>query len=69
MADEGEVGMIVMSRLNAFLPAMEAANKDLQAKIEDGTIGERNIEVLDGEDEERYIEMVSEGVCIRTRQS
>jgi len=64
VADEGEVGMIVMSRLNAFLPAMEAANKDLQAEIEDGTIGERNIEVLDGEEEERYIEMVSEGVGV-----
>lgn len=56
--------MIVMSRLNAFLPAMEAANKDLQAKIEDGTIGEQNIEILDGEEEERYIEMVSEGACV-----
>lgn len=58
--------MIVMSRLNAFLPAMEAANKDLQAEIEDGTIGERNIEILDGEEEERYIEMVSEGARART---
>jgi len=57
--------MIVMSRLNAFLPAMEAANKDLQGEIEDGTVGERNIEVLDGE-EERYIEMVSERGCVRT---
>jgi len=57
--------MIVMSRLNAFLPAMEAANKDLQGEIEDGTVGERNIEVLDGE-EGRYIEMVSERGCVRT---
>ena len=57
--------MIVMSRLNAFLPAMEAANKELQGEIEDGTAGERNIEVLDGE-EERYIEMVSERRCVRT---
>ncbi|KAG0125861.1 hypothetical protein HOY82DRAFT_581238 [Tuber indicum] len=46
----------LMSRLDAFLPAMEAANKDLQAEVEDGTIGKRNIEVLDVE-EERYIEM------------
>jgi len=66
VADKGEVGMIVMSRLNAFLPAMEAADKDLQAEIKDGTVGKRNIEVLDREEEEeeeeeaRYIEMVSE---------
>ncbi|RPA95219.1 hypothetical protein L873DRAFT_1557377, partial [Choiromyces venosus 120613-1] len=46
----------LMSRLNAFLPAMEAANKDLQAEIEAGTVEKRNIEALDGE-EERYIEM------------
>ncbi|CUS09722.1 unnamed protein product [Tuber aestivum] len=46
----------LMSRLNSFLPAMEAANKNLQVEIEDGTAGKRNIEVLD-EEGEGYIEM------------
>lgn len=50
--------MTVLSRLNAFLPAISAANRDLEGEIAAGTIAQRNIENV-SEKEEAYIEMVS----------
>lgn len=49
----------VLSRLNAFLPAISAANRDLESEIAAGTISARNIENVDGSKDEAYIEMVT----------
>ncbi|KAH8148358.1 uncharacterized protein LAJ45_07459 [Morchella importuna] len=46
----------LLSRLNAFLPAISAANRDLEGEIAAGTIAQRNIENV-SEKEEAYIEM------------
>lgn len=46
----------LLSRLNAFLPAISAANRDLETEIAAGTIAQRNIENV-GEKDEAYIEM------------
>ncbi|KAI5840150.1 hypothetical protein DFP73DRAFT_559003 [Morchella snyderi] len=46
----------LLSRLNAFLPAISAANRDLEGEIAAGTIAQRDIENV-SEKEEAYIEM------------
>lgn len=53
------VGGVVLSRLSAFMPEMEAANEELETEIIAGTVSRRKIEISDGEEgEESYIEMV-----------
>ncbi|KAL0636871.1 hypothetical protein Q9L58_004092 [Maublancomyces gigas] len=47
----------LLSRLNAFLPEISAANRELESEIAAGTIGARNIENVDGSKDEAYIEM------------
>ena len=54
---EGEEG-VVLSRLSSFMPAMQAANEELETEIAAGTVSRRNIETSDEECEESYIEMV-----------
>lgn len=51
-------GSDLLSRLSAFLPKMEHANKDLENEIAAGRGKSMILDEVDDEDEKEYIEMV-----------
>jgi hypothetical protein len=53
----------LLQRLRTFLPALEAANQELEKEKKDGTIERRNIERVE-EGEGPFIEMVTRSGCI-----
>ncbi|KAF2627466.1 hypothetical protein BU25DRAFT_440216 [Macroventuria anomochaeta] len=55
--DEGEFGPDIRTFLKDFLPQLKAANKELEAQRKEGTLKKREIDAVDGEEDEQYIEM------------
>jgi hypothetical protein len=56
--DEGDLGPDIRTFLKDFLPQLKAANEELEAERKQGTLKKREIDAVDGEDNEQYIEMV-----------
>jgi hypothetical protein len=57
--DEEELGPDIRTFLKDFLPQLKAANEELEAQRKEGTLKKREIDAVDGEEDEQYIEMVS----------
>ncbi|KZM26558.1 uncharacterized protein EKO05_0005397 [Ascochyta rabiei] len=55
--DEQELGPDIRTFLKDFLPQLKAANEELEAQRKDGTLKKREIDAVDGEEDEQYIEM------------
>lgn len=55
--DEDELGPDIRTFLKDFLPKLKAANEELEADRKQGTLKKREIDVVDGEENEQYIEM------------
>ncbi|KAF3042972.1 hypothetical protein E8E12_009421 [Didymella heteroderae] len=55
--DEEDLGPDIRTFLKEFLPQLKAANEELEAERKQGTLKKREIDVVDGEDNEQYIEM------------
>lgn len=56
--DEQEFGPDIRLFLKDFLPQLKAANEELEAERTQGTLKKREIDAVDGEEDEQYIEMV-----------
>ncbi len=56
--DEDELGPDIRTFLKDFLPKLKAANEELEADRKQGTLKKREIDAIDGEENEQYIEMV-----------
>lgn len=52
-----ELGTSLRSRLKAFLPKMAEANRELEAERAAGTLEQRNIENMEDDEDDQYIEM------------
>ncbi|KAJ8114257.1 hypothetical protein OPT61_g3810 [Boeremia exigua] len=55
--DEEELGPDIRTFLKDFLPKLKAANEELEADRKQGTLKKREIDAVDGEEDEQYIEM------------
>ncbi|KAF1924208.1 uncharacterized protein M421DRAFT_14286, partial [Didymella exigua CBS 183.55] len=55
--DEEGLGPDIRTFLKDFLPQLKAANEELEAERKQGTLKKREIDAVDGEDDEQYIEM------------
>lgn len=56
--DEEDLGPDIRTFLKDFLPQLKAANEELEAERRQGTLKQREIDAVEGEDNEQYIEMV-----------
>lgn len=56
--DEEDMGPDIRTFLKDFLPQLKAANEELEAERKQGTLKKREIDAVEGEDDEQYIEMV-----------
>lgn len=56
--DDADLGPDIRDFLKDFLPKLKAANEELEADRKQGTLKKREIDVVDGEENEQYIEMV-----------
>ena len=56
--DEDEFGPDIRTFLKDFLPQLKAANEELEAERRQGTLKKREIDAVDGNEDEQYIEMV-----------
>lgn len=56
--DEEELGPDIRTFLKDFLPKLKAANEELEAERKQGTLTKREIDAVDGDENEQYIEMV-----------
>lgn len=56
--DEEEFGPDIRTFLKDFLPQLKASNEELEAQRKEGTLKKREIDAVDGEEDEQYIEMV-----------
>lgn len=61
--DEEEFGPDIRTFLKDFLPQLKASNEELEAQRKEGTLKKREIEVVDEEEDEQYIEMVCVFAC------
>jgi U3 small nucleolar RNA-associated protein 14 len=57
--DKNELGPDIRIFLKDFLPQLKAANEELAAQRRAGTLKHREIDMVDVDDNEQYIEMVS----------
>jgi hypothetical protein len=57
--DEEDLGPDIRTFLKDFLPQLKAANEELEAERKQGTLKKREIDAVEGEDDEQYIEMVT----------
>lgn len=57
--DEDEFGPDIRVFLRDFLPQLKAANEELEAERKQGTLKNREIDAVDGDEDKQYIEMVS----------
>ncbi|KAJ4372769.1 hypothetical protein N0V86_008135 [Didymella sp. IMI 355093] len=55
--DEEDLGPDIRTFLKDFLPQLKAANEELEAERKQGTLKKREIDAVDEEDNEQYIEM------------
>ncbi|KAH6642140.1 hypothetical protein C7974DRAFT_96070 [Boeremia exigua] len=55
--DEEELGPDIRTFLKDFLPKLKAANEELEADRMRGTLKKREIDAVDGEEDQQYIEM------------
>ncbi|KAJ4406834.1 hypothetical protein N0V91_004264 [Didymella pomorum] len=55
--DEEDMGPDIRTFLKDFLPQLKAANEELEAERKQGTLKKREIDAVEGEDDEQYIEM------------
>lgn len=53
-----DLGPDIRTFLKDFLPQLKAANEELEAERKQGTLKKREIDAVEGEDNEQYIEMV-----------
>ena len=56
--DDEELGPDIRTFLKDFLPKLKAANEELEAERSQGTLKKREIDAVEGAEEEQYIEMV-----------
>ena len=56
--DEEELGPDIRTFLKDFLPKLKAANDELEAERNQGTLKNREIDAVNGDDNAQYIEMV-----------
>lgn len=56
--DDEELGPDIRTFLKDFLPQLKAANEELEAERNKGTLKKREIDVVEGDEDEQYIEMV-----------
>lgn len=56
--DDEELGPDIRTFLKDFLPKLKAANEELEAERNQGTLKKREIDVVEGDEDEQYIEMV-----------
>jgi hypothetical protein len=56
--DEEELGPDIRAFLKDFLPQLKAANEELETQRKEGTLKKREIDTVNGEEDEQYIEMV-----------
>lgn len=56
--DEEDLGPDIRTFLKDFLPQLKAANEELEAERKQGALKKREIDAVDGEEDEQYIEMV-----------
>ena len=56
--DDEDLGPDIRIFLKDFLPQLKAANEELEAERKQGTLKKREIDAVEGEDNEQYIEMV-----------
>lgn len=56
--DQEELGPDIRTFLKDFLPKLKAANEELEADRKQGTLKKREIDAVDEEESEQYIEMV-----------
>lgn len=56
--DEEDLGPDVRTFLKDFLPQLKAANEELELERKQGALKKREIDAVDGEEDEQYIEMV-----------
>ncbi|KAF9700522.1 hypothetical protein EKO04_001895 [Ascochyta lentis] len=55
--DQEEFGPDIRTFLKDFLPQLKAANEELEAQRKEGTLKKREIDTVDAEEDEQYIEM------------
>ncbi|KAJ4339155.1 hypothetical protein N0V95_007840 [Ascochyta clinopodiicola] len=55
--DEEELGPDIRTFLKDFLPQLKAANEELELQRKEGTLKKREIDAVDAEEDEQYIEM------------
>ena len=58
--DQDELGPDIRTFLKDFLPQLKAANEELEAQRQAGTLKTKEIDTTETEDGEQYIEMVSD---------
>lgn len=56
--DEEDLGPDIRTFLKDFLPQLKAANEELEAERKQGTLKKREIDAVEEEENEQYIEMV-----------
>ena len=56
--DEEDFGPDIRTFLKDFLPQLRAANEELEAQRKEGTLKKREIDAVDAEEDQQYIEMV-----------